>query len=656
MPNFICGNLRYRFIAFAVPLAVAIGGSLLFVFWLLAQNLIDDLGDRISSDQVLLDQARAALPLTRELTLAETLAGDPAIISWARQPDDSALRRNGLATLNRFRNLFNDGNYFFIPGATKEFYYADASQEPDANPVKYTLSKDNPDDAWYFSTIELPGLCYLNIDFDRALQQTKVWFNCNVRDPATGTSLGVVGSGIDLTDFINDLQKSQPVGVTTIYADSTGAIQAHPNIDLIEQDALTKPDNLKSRIFDILDSQEDSQRLAESLRRAKATPDKATTVTVSIGGRDHLIGATFMPQVNWFSISVMDLRILVFGRYFIPFAILVALAVIASLTALGIALDRIVLRRIDRLDAAVVALKEDQHLDFEPSTQTSPDQLDRLQENFREMAASVRIHTDALTAQVETRTRELQQSHDDLLTANRQKDKFFSIMAHDMISPFSTLIGVSDFLKSRADKLDLEKIVAYSADLHAAATGLYRLLENLLAWSRLQQGNIKFAPESTDLPALIRETTDILRPSVAQKSLALVLDMPANHKAIVDPHMVETILRNLLGNAIKFSEPGGSITIGLEPVDDGTWLKVSDNGVGMDAATLESLRYLGGKTPQKGTAGEMGSGLGLQICMDMVALHDGWLDIQSTPGAGSTFKAFFPTNLAKTGSGGPSVA
>ncbi len=649
LPPYIARNLRYRFIALAVPIAIAIGAALLLVFWLLAHNLIDQLGYRISTDQVMLDRARAALPLTREFTLAEALARDPALIAWSRDPDNPEFREAGVQTLERFRNLFQDKSYFFVPDATKDFYFSDKAGLDHDKLIKYTVTENNPDDAWYFSTTALPGVCYLNIDFDRAVRETKVWFNCNIRDPDTDAVLGIVGSGIDLTHFIDELQKSQPEGVTTIYVDAEGAIQAHPNVDLIEHDALTKRDNLKSTIFNILDTAEDQARLRDSLSAAKASPDKASTVTVHIDGMRVLVGASFMPEINWFSISVIDLRILVFGVYFIPLALLVALAVIVSLTALGIALDKIVLRRIDHLDHAVTAFKEDNSVTIHEPIDDDPDQIDRLRMNFNEMSTAVQAHTTELSDLVDERTRELQKNHDELVISNRQKDKFFSIIAHDLIGPFSSLIGVSDFLKTRVDKLSRERIAEYTADLNDAATNLHRLLENLLAWSRLQRGDIRFLPVMTDLPSLLTETIEIMRPMGTQKAMEIEFDSSPDVAAMVDPHMVETITRNLLGNAIKFSLPGKRITVRLERDDNGTWLHVEDQGVGMDAATLEKLKEIGATPSRKGTAGETGTGLGLQLCFEMVDLHGGRIEIESKTGKGTAFHVFFPADVPNSG-------
>lgn len=429
LPAFVAGNLRYRFMALAIPLALAIGVSVLSVFLYMAQNLVRELGDRTATNQVLLDRARAELPLWREITLAEALAGDPTIIAWSKSLDDPALRERGIATLERFRVAFRDHSYFFVPDASLEFYAHDDAQPAGSQLVKYILSKDNPDDAWYFSTVALPGVCFLNVDFDRALHETKVWMNCNIRDPETNKVLGIIGSGLDLTKFIDDLQKSLPDGVTAIYADKNGAIQAHPDVRLIEQDALTKPGNLTSTIFNLVDDEDDKERLADALARAGKEPDTASTTTVSIDGSPYLVGISFIPEINWFSVSVMDLRTLAFGTYFMPVALLMAAAIVLSLSVLGIALNKTVLKRIYRLDRAVTAFKNGSASGIDAvgeSEGMAQDQIGRLGANFNELAETVRRHTAELEQRVAERTRELQELVGrDPLTGARNRRSFY---------------------------------------------------------------------------------------------------------------------------------------------------------------------------------------------------------------------------------------
>lgn len=428
LPAFIAGNLRYKFIALAIPLALAIGIAVFTTFFFMARDIVRDVSDRTATNQVLLDKTRAELPLMREITLAEMLTTDPTIIAWARNIDDIDRREDGLRTLERYRNAFSDRSYFFVLNETQEYFGHGQSMYPGKELVQYQLSKSDPLDEWYFNTIKQPGRCLLNVDFNRVSLQTKVWFNCIVRDPGDGHVLGVVGSGLDLTTFINELQESMPDGVTSIYADVNGAIQAHPDIELIELNALTNRDNLKSTIFNLVDSDDDRERLTEALAAAKADPKTASSVNVSIDGEEYMMGISFIPQFKWFSISVMDLWTLAFGKYFLPLAALIAVAIVLSLSALGIALNKTVLQRVDRLDRAVTSFKNGEAPTVDEFADTGSDQIGRLRGNFNEMAAAVRRNTAELEHLVAERTRELEDLVGrDPMTGARNRRSFYEI-------------------------------------------------------------------------------------------------------------------------------------------------------------------------------------------------------------------------------------
>lgn len=420
-------DIRLRFLISAVPTALILGGLVLFVFWLMAQELVRDLGARVAVNQVLLDRARAELPLSRDLVLAETLAGDPALLAWARKPEGMEKRSRAAALLEHYRTSFADKSYFVVPRKSAEFFYASTEEPGEGLGVpEYTLSPENIEDAWFFETMDLPGICHVNIDRDRELLKTKVWFNCNIRDPSTGAVLGVVGSGIDLTEFLTEIQRDQPDGVTAIYIDRRGAIQAHPDASLIIQDSLTKEGDLESTIFDLLDSSEDREALAVAITDAEASPEDAVPTWVSIEGRNHLVGVSYLPRMKWFSVSVMDLRTILFGDYFIPLAALIAFSTILSLGILALTVNNIVLRRIYSLGAQVSAFKDNNTAFVPKVNDKAPDQLNRLQMDFADMAEVVRIHTTQLENLVAERTRELEElAALDSMTGVRNRRSFF---------------------------------------------------------------------------------------------------------------------------------------------------------------------------------------------------------------------------------------
>lgn len=275
---------------------------------------------------------------------------------------------------------------------------------------------------------------------------------------------------------------------------------------------------------------------------------------------------------------------------------------------------------------------------------------DRIRLLQREKAEAERRERDGLARakaeledRVAARTAELSEKHDALEALNQQKDRLFSIVAHDLLNPFNALLGMTELLKGRALTLPRGKIAEYAGDVHEAAGGLHKLLENLLAWARLQRGDLTLSPTEIDLAVRARRTLDLFRPVAAQKDVVLAYRGVDSLPCRADPNMVDTVIRNLVGNAVKFSHPGGTVAIDAEPADEGgVRLSVADQGVGMTEETRAALFQLGGGPAGAGTLGETGTGLGLRLCHELVAQQGGTLTVRSAPGKGTTVTLDLP--------------
>ncbi|MEC9268797.1 MAG: sensor histidine kinase [Pseudomonadota bacterium] len=248
-----------------------------------------------------------------------------------------------------------------------------------------------------------------------------------------------------------------------------------------------------------------------------------------------------------------------------------------------------------------------------------------------------------LKSQVAARTRELQDTNDTLSDLNRQKDRFFSIIAHDLMGPFSVLIGMSDLLKRRISTLPRETIAEYGGDISTAAQNLHKLLENLLSWARLQQGAMSYDPQPYPLNSSVADVTELFAPVARQKGIDLTAEMPPELSLRADRKMIETALRNLVSNALKFSRSGDRVRITVAQSDTETRIAVTDTGIGMNAKTRTALFSLDQKLSVAGTEGETGTGLGLRLSHELVERHGGRIEVESEPGAGSTFTIVLPS-------------
>ncbi|WP_299579040.1 PAS domain S-box protein [uncultured Sunxiuqinia sp.] len=236
----------------------------------------------------------------------------------------------------------------------------------------------------------------------------------------------------------------------------------------------------------------------------------------------------------------------------------------------------------------------------------------------------------------------LQDNEIRLRELNATKDKLFSIIAHDLKSPFNSIIGFSSLLADKVEIQNFTGIGKYVQIIQQSAQNAMDLLLNLLEWSRSQTGRTQYNPEQTDCVSLIEEATLLLSDVAEQKSISLVKDLPLKAPVYADHYMISTILRNLITNAIKFTKPGGQVTISAQQNAKEVTITVADNGIGMEPDALQKLFRLEESFSTPGTVNEMGTGLGLILCKEFVEKHQGKITVESEPGKGSRFQFTIP--------------
>jgi signal transduction histidine kinase len=232
-----------------------------------------------------------------------------------------------------------------------------------------------------------------------------------------------------------------------------------------------------------------------------------------------------------------------------------------------------------------------------------------------------------------------------LKTINETKDKLFSIIGHDLKAPLNSLTAFSSLLIHHAETLTKEEIKMLSGDVDKSLKNLFALLENLLEWARSQTGNIDFRPVSFDLAAILKENRELLSPLAQKKNITIQNEDGAKLPVYAHRHSINTVVRNLISNAIKFTPTGGKIVVTTEL--EGKLLKVvvTDTGVGMSKEAIKSLFKLGTKQSTLGTLQEKGTGLGLILCKDFVEKNGGTIGVESEEGKGSKFFFTVPVGI-----------
>lgn len=237
---------------------------------------------------------------------------------------------------------------------------------------------------------------------------------------------------------------------------------------------------------------------------------------------------------------------------------------------------------------------------------------------------------------------QLIESEKNMRELNAAKDKFFSIIAHDLKNPFMGILGFTEILNNSFDQYDDAEKKKMISFVKRSAESAYKLLENLLEWSRIQIGGVKISPEQIDISILINEAITSLKDASQIKNVKIITTVQNDTFVFADSEMVKAIIRNLLTNALKFSYSDSYIKITSEEDSENTKIMITDKGIGIKPETLNNLFRIDKAVSTKGTLGEKGTGLGLILCKEFLQKNNGKLLIDSVVNKGSTFTVILP--------------
>jgi signal transduction histidine kinase len=236
----------------------------------------------------------------------------------------------------------------------------------------------------------------------------------------------------------------------------------------------------------------------------------------------------------------------------------------------------------------------------------------------------------------------VQEQNQQLQELNATKDKFFSIISHDLKGPLNSLTSFSGLLINHTDSLSKDEIQLLAKDLDKSVKNLFNLLENLLEWSRSQTGNIEFKQERFDVASLLELNKQLLETQAQTKNITIVNENTRTLPVNVHKHSVNTVIRNLISNAIKFTPQGGKIVLSAKSSNNSLQISIADNGVGMSKEIMAKLFRIDTKITTKGTSDEKGTGLGLILCKDFIEKNGGKIWVESEVGKGSVFHFTLP--------------
>lgn len=245
-------------------------------------------------------------------------------------------------------------------------------------------------------------------------------------------------------------------------------------------------------------------------------------------------------------------------------------------------------------------------------------------------------------AEVEKQKHVIEEQKIHLQELNDTKDRFFSIIGHDLRGPFQTLLGLSQLMIEEYEEMDDVEFKQNLKHLRASSENLHRLVENLLEWSSLQKGKDRILVEPIDLDDIAKSTVRLFGPIASTKAIHFEAIVPSDMIVIADRNIVETVIRNLVSNAIKFTKTEGIVVLEAGMGESDWWIQVSDNGIGMSDTLRKQVMNIDKSVKRRGTMNEWGTGLGLALCKELISLHDGSITVESEPDIGSRFTVRFP--------------
>lgn len=404
-----CGQrvvrLGTRFAWIAVGLVLGTTGAIWYVFDRVATGVVEQWGTRVAEVQVRYDSARLLQPLEREIALTRQLADSPVIQALARHPEDPEIASDAKAEMERFRRNFGAQNYFVALRSNGAYYFNNAEDTYGETPLRYHLSSDDPDDAWFYRLVEQRRDFHLNVNPVSEDGVVEIWIDTLMRDSMDGEILGVVGTGMELDTMLAETAAIEQPGVTTLFVDYRGAIQLHRDRDLLEYSSLVRPEGRKSRLDGLMDDDSSRERIAHLLGAAEAAPGSVQTDFLTVDGQRRLAGVAWLPRLQWYEVTLLDLdQVLPISR-FVPLLIIVLIALVASILLLHDAMRRLLLRPISALESAMQSLKTGRYTRGELPAASG--EMARLVRHFSDMADTIQAHTRELEERVTSRTAEL---------------------------------------------------------------------------------------------------------------------------------------------------------------------------------------------------------------------------------------------------------
>jgi serine phosphatase RsbU (regulator of sigma subunit) len=399
-------SLKTKFLAVIVLIGVVIGGVTLVAFTAGTGSIINELALRFATKEALLKKNKIISIIEREVVLARKMADDTTLMRWATDENNGKLKQQSLEELESYRRLYRDRSFFIALAGSHNYYFYDKRAKRTDSVV---LEADKQTDRWYFDGLRTIGDYALNLDYNPTQQEAKIWLNVIMKG-SNGKKLGICGSGITITDFLNEIVHAKEKGVSTILIDRQGVIQAHEDRSIVEHNANYRDAAQKITVFNLMDDPATRKQLGGAMASLVNGMSEVAAFPARFGGKQYLLAVSSIEGISWLNVVLVDVSRVISSKEFLPIVAIMALSLLLAISMIGLLMSRMVLIPLARISAAsreVAAGRYDITLPVKGN-----DELAALTGSFNTMTATVLDYTNNLEAMVRQRTSEL-------LTANQ---------------------------------------------------------------------------------------------------------------------------------------------------------------------------------------------------------------------------------------------
>lgn len=403
--------------------------------WQVVEKVREHFGLVYARNLTQLNREKILAPVSRELALSRRLACSEITRQWMLDENNPARRDLFFREAEGYRQDFRDQSYFAVVNSSLHYYFNDA-RSPNNQTPHDTLHDGAASDAWYFATMRAPESFNINVDLDVPLNLTKVWINVKVRDGSR--DIGLAGTGMDLSRFLQDFISSDEPGVTPMLLNPDGQIQAHPDHRLIALNSGTHAASGSGQdgLYALLDDNASRAVLRQLLGRAMHDPEGVQTDWVRLGGRHQLLAVSYIPELKWHVVTAIDLHAahVIDTGWVTPILAGLLVLLVVLVLAYSYVVERLVLRPLRHLQQSAQAIAAGEYDMALPTGRN--DELGELSRAFRGMADMVRANTATLESRVQERTRDLEQANREMAAAHKKIDDsidYASLIQHAML-------------------------------------------------------------------------------------------------------------------------------------------------------------------------------------------------------------------------------